>query len=72
MPAKVVSSLPILPIIYQDREFYSLFKKIDNRWFQVRVQSYPVMTAIKVWADFITDAKTYSIRKARFDYNEAR
>ena len=73
MPATVISSLPIPQQIYQGSPRFSLFKKIDNRWHQIRTVSYAPEMACHVWAEFVSlNPKLYSIRKASFDYNEAK
>lgn len=75
VPARqnVQSSLPLIKSGYVGVPRYSLFKKVDGRWFQIRTTSYIAEMACRVWADFIaSNPKVYSIRKASFDYNEAR
>lgn len=73
VPIKVVSSLPIIKSGYIGQPRYSLFKKVDGRWFQIRTTSYIAEMACRVWADFVAlNPKIYSIRRSQFDYNEAR
>lgn len=74
VPATVVSSLPVIHGFgYVPKQRYSLFKKIDGRWFQVRTATHTAEMACKVWADFVAaNPISYSIRKANFDCNEAR
>ncbi len=74
VPSEVISSLPI-PMM-STREYkprYSLFKRIDNHWFQVRVQTHTIECAYHVWIEFILNKPSeYSIRRASFDCNEAK
>lgn len=73
MPSKAVCSLPIVKSGYLGSPRYSLFKKVDGRWNQIRTVSYVPEMACRLWADFIAlNPKVYSIRRASFDYNQAR
>jgi len=73
MPATVVSSLPIPMTSYEPKQRYSLFKKIDGRWYQVRTATWEAEMACKVWADFVAhNPISYSIRRASFVCDEAR
>lgn len=73
VPATVVSSLPIPMVTYEPKQHYSLFKKVDNRWFQVRTATHTAEMACRVWAEFVAkNPISYSIRKASFVMNEAR
>lgn len=68
-----VSYLPIPKTSYEPKPFYSLFKKIDGRWFQVRCVAYAPEYAAKVWGEFIVrNPYNYSIRKAVINLNEAQ
>lgn len=67
------ASLPIVMIGYQSKPVYSLFKKIDGKWYQVRTATHSAEMACRVWAEFVArNPISYSIRKASFVMNEAR
>jgi hypothetical protein len=71
MPAIGHCSLPLPKHKNENKIFYSLFKLVNGRWFQMRVISYPAEFAVKVWGDLVVhNPQTYSIRKAAFHYNE--
>lgn len=73
VPVKFVSYLPLNKSAYEPKGFYSLFKLVDGRWNQVRTNSYPIEGAVKVWGDIVcANPNSFSIRKAAFDYHEAR
>lgn len=74
IPSTVVSSLP-LPVLssYEPKQHYSLFKKVDGRWFQIRTATHTAEMACRVWADFVAaNPLSYSIRRAAFVLHEAR
>lgn len=71
LPSKAIASLPIPKTVYEPKPLYSLYKNIDGRWFQVRVNGYPIECAARIWGDFVVRNPTsFSIRRAQFDYNQ--